>query len=395
MQHNLIRIMPAIFLFAAVFPAFGQAPSLVTPPRVQQMPAPPPEYAVQGRLMRGRILVPVHLNGAGPHFFLLDLSTPQPVVDTRIAAQLGLRPDGETLEADDPAGRPVRAQVSEAVLNYGNVPAERARLVVHDLQAISQWLGMQVAGVLPGHRPGLEVTLDFVTGVVEWRPLETALLQREDEHTLRMRIDEQGAPTIPVLLERRHLLQLQLDLACSGAVGLRPATLRELGIGGDAPRLEVLNSRQAQVRLNELSAGGKAVLRPLCTVLPEESPDRLGLGFLEHFRLTLNYESGLCRLTPISAEAFSEPPLTGYGIAPHRMDSGYWRLHVVSPSPAAAAGIMTGDYLLGVNGGDAAHSAHATVARLLSAPPGTPVALTIGRGNQRQTFQLVSAEYFP
>ncbi|MBI2434869.1 MAG: PDZ domain-containing protein [Candidatus Hydrogenedentes bacterium] len=340
---------------------------------------------------RGRLLVPVRLNQQGPVLMLLDLAAQHPVLDPLTAAALGLPPAGATAQAQDDFGHTVTAaSVSVEITPAPEITHVDAALLL-DLTPLSKWLGASMGGILPAHLPGYEIALNLQDHAVEWRPLEQATLQHADDQTLRMQIDASGAPVVHALLERQYLRPVRLDLSCPAALAFPPQDLRSLGIPPNAPRLEYLDSTQVYVRLSAVKLGGFMIESPIALVLAEDASVCVGLTFLEHVRLTLNYEHGLCRIEPLRSTAMQDPPLTGYGIALQRLEVTGWRVRIAANSPAAQAGLRTGDILIAIDGTSLTTATYENAEALLAPNAATPAAVTVLRQGQQHTVTLTPA----
>ncbi len=351
---------------------------------------PAAEFEVRCAEARGRLLVPVRINDTGPHPFLLDAGIQCPVIHGETARSLSL-PAGEN--QGDPVARSIPSVRAESFA-FAGIPPERVELVVADLMLLAERLGAAVAGLLPLHQPGFEVTVQLRTATVTWRPLAEAVLQTPEFPTMAMVLDETHAPAAEFRISHTQTQRLQIDFAYAGTVALSRASIGALGTPlEDARRLQTVldgSTTQIQVRLDALETAGFTLLRPVCTLLEAGEPERVGLGFLEYFRITLNFEHGLIRFDSLGPSKITDIPITGYGLALYRRLGDYWQVRVAGNSPADYAGIRAGDLLTAINGISTAGVPYHTLARALSAPPGTQAALTLLRDNQPLTVTLTA-----
>lgn len=347
---------------------------------------------VNGQKARGRILVPTYLNGQGPCLMLLDLGVRHPVVDPAVVSVLGLQPASNTVKQTDALGREIAAStVSVEVRPAPQVAQVDAALVVN-LTAISQWLGTEIGGILPAHLPGYEIEIDLPSARVTWRGLGDARLQdANDTQTLRMQVDPGGAPIVHALIDHTTLTPLRLDFACPTALGLTPALFKQLGLPNETPRLRLLDNTQELLRLSHVKLGNVVVEDPLACNLPEGDTPCAGLELLQGTRLTLNFEFGLCRIEPLAAASFRTPPMAGFGVVPQRIEGGFWRLQVVDQSPAALAGLHSGDWLVSVNSKSAEGLSYDAVEKLLATETGGEAMIAISRAGVPQRVMLVAA----
>ncbi len=365
------------------------------------------EDALQAIEARGRLIVPVTINEDGPFSFLLDTCLGNPVITPQTAQYLNLPFEGSEV---------VRA----AAFGCAAIPPHEERLAVEDLGVLSRQLGVELAGLLPAQRPGFEAHLTFEPPRVWWTPLENPgpetaetpeiLGGPEQAGTQSLKVDAEGAPCVPVLLEGKHLRMLRLDTASSDMLALSAADLEAVGAlkSGMARlspegRLEKsprgMPQPGARVRLGALQFGGLRIEGVVCRVLAENEPGQVGTGLLRHFRVGLAFEAGRVRLEPLHTGPLTAAPLSGFGIALDLFEAGAWTIRVVKDSPAHDAGLRTGDVLLRV--GEVALDAAGQVPgayareleRQLSAPPGTTVEIR-ARGKEDRTVTLTSVTMF-
>jgi hypothetical protein len=308
------------------------------------IPAVAEEFAAAATLARGRLLVDGSIEAIGPYPFLLDTCISQGILHNGVDAYLSLS------RLDQPEnGMPKVA----APFALGPLEAGHETFLVADLTPLAERLGSPLGGIVPAHQPGLEITLDFPGARVVWRSLDSALLlDATVPGAMPMLLDEEGAPQVQVLLAGSHLIPARLDTAYGGLLSLPEKTLRDMGM---APPEEMLTLHpqgqdQRQVLLPSVAAG-PARLRPcLCDIAAPGEPARVGLAFLRHFRVTLNYEHGLLRFESDSSLDLILPAPAGTGIVPSVQRDGNWTIGVVSGSPAALAGVTPQHLLLQVNG---------------------------------------------
>ena len=345
-------------------------------------------YDVTGESVRGRILVPVRFGKLGPFPFLLDLSIRHPVVDAKLAASAGL-PRAEIGE-----GR-VEAPVFLArVLRCGTLPPREALLAGVDLSALSARLGRPIAGLWPAQQPGLEVEIDVAAAKVRWRGFSESALAEDDE-AAPMTLAEDGAPRVSVRVLGKAPRTLALDLSRGDRIALSDATLAELGVlRGDTPRLRILGGATAsiQCRLPLLTVGGVDFSDLICTVVPDDGEERLGLGVLRHFRITLNYEFGIVKFEALDGVALRDPPLAGYGLLLEARRNGFWTVRVAEGTPAHRAGMRAGDRLIALGGVRVAGVGHEVVSRLLSAESETLLRVIFRRGSEPARSVTLKAE---
>lgn len=349
---------------------------------------------VQGAEARGRLVIPVTLNGAGPFAFLVDTCLPRPVITPQSATYLRLPFEGDTV-----------VRVKSVVC--GPIPDHAESMAVEDLTELSQRLGIELAGLLPAHQPGFEVTIDFEAAQVRWARIETDPVPgQEGTQPPALKVDSSGAPCVGVLFGGQHLRSLRVDSAAADGLALNAADLEAIGaLRAGTPWLtpdgEPAKGRASappsgtRLRIAEIKVGGVTIENPVCLVLGDDESGYLGVGLLRLFRIGLAYEAGRFRAEPLHGDALSDPPLSGYGLALDRFIEGFWTVRVAKGSPAHDAGLRTGDVLL--KAGDLALDAAGQtpgafakeIERRLLAAPGTTLEVR-ARGKEDRTVVLTA-----
>jgi hypothetical protein len=351
-------------------------------------------YLGRAESARGRLVVEVYLNGAGPYPFLLDAALRRPVLEPGVATYLGLPLATDPAQARDVAGAPMEAGVAYVRgFRYAAGLENDETVPLVALGALSGRLGRPVAGLLPAYQAGLEVSLQFDPPGVSWRTLDTSALQEDGEDVVPMQIAPDGAPTVDALLNGRVARRCTLDLDLGEELALTPETLRDLGVAAaDRVEIRLPGGRVVeQARIETMKVGRATLGGPLVRVT--DRGNAIGLGFLRHFGVTLNYEFGRLLLS-LPASPPARPPLTGYGLVLDTQADGLWRIGVAVGGPAEGAGLWPGDLLVSVDG-QRLHGAPAAAAEALLVPEGDrEVALTVLRAGEPITARLRPAPLF-
>ena len=348
---------------------------------------------------RGRIVVPVTVNAAGPFAFLLDTCLSRPVITPATATYLRLPVESENL-----------VQVKSVVC--GPIPEHGETMAVEDLTDLSQRLGVELAGILPAHQPGFEVVFDFEAAQVRWNRFESAEPPAsEGAKPPTLKVDNSGAPCVGVLLCGQHLRELRIDTVAVDGLALPASDLEAIGaLRAGAPWLSADGSQEkgrasappagTRLRIAQLKVGGVTVENPVCLVLNDGEPGYIGLGLLRLFRLGLAYEAGRLQVEPLHGAALTDPPLSGYGLSLDHFVEGYWTVRVGKHSPAHEAGLRTGDVLLKVGdlaleaAGQTPGSFAKEIERRLLAATGTTLEVR-ARGKEDRTVMLTAQPLLP
>jgi len=357
----------------------------------------PAAFTVQ----RNAVVVPAAVNGAGPYSFLLDLGAPCPILDSGVAALVGAEKlPLAAVRAEGPSGNTITAEAARIErFTVAGALARDPTFLVMDLAPFTGLLGEEVAGVFSGRELGTEVTLGVAQGAFSLRRASEALLLDErTPNTVALLAGAEDLLTVSAVLNGIHVRPLAIDTTFGGTVGLPEPMLMQLGLlAPHTPRLTLEAASGAevsgstQIRLERVGVAGVEVIDPVCAVAEPGEPPRLGLGFLRHFAATANFERGLLRLKPVAKPPLRDPPITGVGLTPARLQEGRWLMWVARGSPAARAGRASGDALLSIAETNIEGLAYPDVARLLATEEGRPLAVTVRQPDGIRTATL-SAE---
>jgi len=358
--------------------------ALIASAALAQQDATRGRVSVSCERIRNLFLAPVSVNGQSPAPFLLDAGLGHPVLDT-----MALQPE-EGEGAPPPVAPAMRPTVD---LQVGEGLALTLRAPMVDLSGLKARLGRPVAGMLPAHQPGFATVLDYDMDKVTWTPLDADSAAPAGPHVVEMNIAG-GIPRVRALIDGRLLHEVEVDITFPGTLALHKATLAGLGaLANEADQLESRGpngGRWVQMRLAALAVAGHRMEGPVCTVAGEAGPERIGAGFLQHFRVTLHYEQGRLQLQRRTQGPLAAPPVAGVGLAPAAFDGRYWQLRVARESPADRAGIEAGGRLVGINGDSAAGVKYESLARALSTTEGETVTVTIRGARGDSTVTLTS-----
>jgi len=331
-----------------------------------QPPASDP-YTITCTLERGRLFAPLTINDQGGLLAMVDAGLQAPVISTQTASSLRIE------ESATHRATLARFALTEKVTYSGEA-------AVSDLAVFGERLGTPFDAIAPLYQPGLEVSIDLARTQLAYRPLSEATLSARVGGTGPLTLRDGVAPVVQVLVAGKFLRDFVLDLGYPGVASFSEATLNALGLlatNPDAIRTHNADGDSAvQFRLpTSLRIGETELDQPICDMTP--GADRLGLGALAFFRLTLNYEAGLARWESNAGPRVAPQPLIAYGLTLHRLRAGQWELAVTEDSPASEAGILPGAILAGIGDTPLRQTNHAATGRLLRAEEGNSIDLTI------------------
>lgn len=351
------------------------------------------------RLVGPRVVMALTIGGRGPYDFLLDTGGYLSLIDDALAKELALSP-ARKIDSVGVGGRAtLPVYLAQDVVFGGGARQESVAFA-----GIAGDFARGVRGALAaGFLTAIDSDLDFAAG--EWRAYPGGRPPREG-FTRLPRALVAGGPgaaagskrlfgdasvdgrTMRFLLDTGAPGGLSLDYDSAVRTGLwgdgRPwAPTRPTGIGGRAGVARLVRAKTA-------TFGGVTYDRPL-VMLRAAADGRsrgndgvIGLEVLRRFTLSTDAKAGDLWL---KAEPAVAAPPERYGMSGLWLDrrGDRWVVAAVGAgSPAAAAGIATGDGIQVADGDPV---------RAISRKPGDTAALTVTRGASARTVELTLRPY--
>jgi serine protease Do len=344
------------------------------------------------RLTDNRVLIDAMIDGKGPFAFAIDTGAVVSGIRNDLLPQLGLKKLRD-VQLNGGKSFPLYA-VNELVLG-GAVRQQGVALFGLEGRNLGAD-GMIAAGMVTN----IDSELDFDRG--EWRIYPNGGADRTGFTALPSELrDEPGANGSRRIYADVQLgdtvLRSLLDTGAPGVLSLENALGRRLGLWSDAtPYVPIRTTGIAGadkslarlVRAPRLRVGPADYDAPLVVVRPPgaigDTPI-LGLPILRTLNLSIDHAAAT-----VSVQRNSLPPKSpGYGGSGLWVDADGEKVRVAEVgigSPAAKAGVRTGDVLEGVGGLRDAIG-------LLGGATGTTVALKLRRGGQASEVTFVLAAY--
>ena len=336
-------------------------------------------------VVRNKILLPVTINGTGPYPFILDTVAERTIVDRALATTLGHVP--RAMGPDSAASLlfvPESLSIADRL-----VPVEM--MLVADLTPLAGQLGRPVSGILCGRTLDGPITLDFAAGRVSF---DGGIPSPPAPGGVQIQLDDVSRPTVQVLINGVHIRRVVVDTMFSGVFALPESLAEETGVlAQNTVRLTVVGSGDRRsgathVRLDRLDVGRAKIRQPLCAILAPGSPPLLGVGFLKHFRVTLDLPGAQLVLTRGDPAPLVDAPVVGCGLSLACQEDGGWIVDVAAGSPADRAGVLPGDRLSKVNGVAMGDEPYDTVLEELGGDEGDTIDVTIMRDGRTLSFLL-------
>ncbi|MBI5710431.1 MAG: aspartyl protease family protein [Candidatus Eisenbacteria bacterium] len=155
----------------------------------------------------------------------------------------------------------------------------------------------------------------------------------------------------------------------------------ELQVEGSGGPVRVLGMDAAVIRSELETMLSQAVGEPVHGLL--------GYSFLKGYRVALDYPGHMLWLDPVRGGSDERPyEYSHVGVQLERVAGAACVVAVAEGSPAARAGVASGDLVVAIDGEPAAAFDLVTLARRLEGPPGSRVTLTVRRGSHERICRL-------
>ena len=416
--RTMRNVLPVVCLLALVTTVsaqtrmrMGGAAAALQFPEDREVVEVPFEY------LRGKIVIPVRVNGSEPLPFVLDTGAPIAVlIDSELGETLDLDIMGKAMVGGAGEGE------TKSVPIAGNITFDVGGIEVTGLSMAvgiggHMMKGMTWKGVIgqPLFRD-LVVDIDFIDHIIKFYPPDRYTYQGNgstvplDVSSMGFAfvdgtVDLDGAGEIPV--------SLVIDIGAGHALSLQVGSHEDLQVPETALPNAILGWGANGVirgrigRINRLAIGGYA-MDGVVVSFPDPSSHgvfgqggrehnagasspglsgrhgNLGTTALERFHVIFDYTHDLMILEP--NEEFADPfTFTTTGVQLKPAASGTETIEVIDVidrSPAAKAGIQAGDKIQAIDGRPVKKFTRDEIRELLSQEPGTKLTLTIQRGSR-------------
>jgi predicted aspartyl protease len=280
--------------------------------------APVPEQAVievPFELIRGEIIVPVTVNGAGPFWMLLDSGVDPSVVELGTAKSVGLKIAAKGHQGDGGGtSRNLAYETSLPIVQLGAFTATKIDALATDLSKISTKLGRPIGGILgyslfkkrivqidyPNRKVRFNANAPSCVGAADSSPECTKLSFRYKNEILATGVTVDGKPVIT-----------HVDTGSNSYFQLTPAAVDKLGLSEDVAHAQESSSvgfngdlKNREGTVSNVMVGTISRNDPTVVFfgkgmgMDKELWDlRIGSAFLKDFVVTLDYRHGLITLS--------------------------------------------------------------------------------------------------
>jgi hypothetical protein len=356
-------------------------------------------------LINNHIYLDARVDGKGPYRFVFDTGG-QGVLNPDVAAALGIRPSGSMQGGGAGAGTVQtgfawvpKVELGDAVLTHQSFAVLPLGGVMHAIE------GVHIDGMV-----GYETAARYLVTIDYARRLMTLSLPRAGVKPAGIAVPFVFYQTIPMIamdvdgitgtgiIDTGNRDALVLTTPFVDGHGLRAsyapkvAGITGYGIGGPS-RAQL--TRAKSLRIGPIDIAD--VLTALSTDTQGAMSDptiagNIGGGVLKRFTVTFDYVHQVMYLAKNADFArIDEGDRSGLVLIDGR--AGMTAIGVLSATPAARAGLKSGDRILAVNGAPAERLGLIMVRQLLSAPAGTQVHLSVMTGTRVRDVTLTLFSY--
>lgn len=221
------------------------------------------------------------------------------------------------------------------------------------------------------------------------------------------RSDESGSPRIEVGVSDRDDVSLLVDLGFNGSLAIPAALFEESGnrLASDAPTengeasTTVFGATSSAVRigrLRELRIGDLRLADFPVVTGDSVSDFHVGIEFLRHFRVTLDWLNDDLYLEPIDPENALYDDFASYGFKPQLRDGQLVVGALWQGSTAERAGLELGDRLVEIDGRSTESPDFAVLCDVLDAIGlfgwnEAPISVVVQRAEERETIRIARA----
>lgn len=359
------------------------------------------------QFLESHIFLPVTVGGK-TRLWVLDSGAGATVIDKEFAEELGLTIEGQV------KGQGVAHQVdvSFATLPDLSVPGlvfePQTAAVIALRSMFDRWIGMQVDGIL-----GYDFLSRLVTKV-DYAHEELSFYLPDSFHyagdgvAVPAPLSQSNLPELPITVDGVHGGMWSLDLG-AGGMSYHYQYAKDNGLL-DRPGVEAVgrgaggSHPEKRILTDSIAMAGYTVKNIESTVPVEqgagafgytELTGNIGNTFLRHFVLYLDYKHEQV-IVEKGADFGRDFPRDNSGLQLEHASKDSLQVIFVAPNtPAADAGLQTGDIITSIDGTDVATLGGIIGAsKLLRGQPGTTLAIDIARRGETKKVSLTLRDLF-
>ncbi len=355
------------------------------------------------RLTQNTIQMDTLLDSASAaHTFILDSGAPMTIASS-VVQELGLKPAASIKLAGPEGGHRQVPVVSIPEVAIAGLAFRDVGAVVDWVEPPSELACLSTSGLMGASLLQAAIwQIDFQTQQITMTNSLTQLRGLKDAIKIPfVRSDAAGSPRIAVGVSNSDDVSLLIDLGFNGSIAIPTALLESAGdqIADTAPTevgqasSTVFGHTQSTVRIAQVRELRVGTLRladfPVVTGT-SVSDFHVGIDFLRHFRVTLDWMHNALYLEPREPVSALYDDFATYGFAPQLSEGGLIVGAIWHGSSGEKAGLELGDRLVEIDGQDTTAPDFKSMCSLLNSvslygSKAAPISVTRLRDGVRKT----------
>lgn len=358
------------------------------------------------RILNNHIYGEVRVNGRGPFAFVFDTGA-RDTITPPLAREIGVTPQGQIAGIGGGEGVVEGGYVNGLEFSIGEATIRRQVAMVLPLDNFNEIEGAPLPGLI-----GYEIFRRFVVridyGAATLTLIDPARFDPAGAGTAVPFVFNGGIPEVAGTIEgipakldidtgARNALMItrpfaeQHSLRASHPEGVE--TVDGWGVGG--PTIGYV-TRLGEVTIGPVALGpvvASLSLQQRGVLAGGDFSANVGGGILNRFVVTFDYAHQILYLKPLPAAAIRRDEFDRSGLWINGAGTGFRVVYVTPGSPAAAAGLKPGDFIVSVDGVPANTLTLAELRqRLRDGAPGTAVTFIILRGGVQMSITFLLRE---
>jgi predicted aspartyl protease len=268
------------------------------------------EHTLPSMFHKGFVYIKVAINGHPGAWMILDTGSTNSIIDKSYADSIGLKLTPST-ESQETFGT-VKTETFETEKIHLSVGSEQNRDVFFQSFSLGGMMGpngLPAAGML-GHTflDGKSIVIDYKASEVYFENLPSPSDLRDVPMTIKVGV---GIPGIKLKIDN-HMIDSLIDTGGTYGMIITPDTAKELGIEnlmneakpantvGHGGEQHIVVGKAPPFSIGQLNVRDQSAAYTTFGTATESisAGVSLGIGFLKHYKLTLNYASNTVRFEP-------------------------------------------------------------------------------------------------
>lgn len=299
-----------------------------------------PETILPTKACRSFFLLPLELDGRADRTLWL-------IYDTGAATTVI---DPDSLAAMTKWQRGDRKRIKFDNLQCGDVTLRGLRARVQELDHIGRALGHPVDGIL-GYTAFSKVLLTLDYNKMEMRVQKGELPAPDNREVFRLLRKEKKRPWLNAYIGKRRL-PILIDSGSSSGFSFNDADRWDWQIDpvtvSASTHIRTVAKKKAGRLAGDINVAGAVFPQPILQIT--KGTELIGTKVMKNFTWTFDQKNRRVRIVRTNAERLTTPSLHGTGVLFAPRERGFEIIHLVATTPAANAGLKTGDLVTAIDG---------------------------------------------